>query len=170
MSEQLLKELVNKYTYGTSILDIGCGDKKYAQMFCEKNYITVDAWPATKPHHLLDLEKIDLYFQDNYLDHVLMLDFVEHVEKERAKQLIEQAKKICIKNVIIFTPNFWTTNEQNIKRPELPVYYNNTYNLHKSLWIKEDFSLNEGWIHEEFKDYIFVVWNKNENSNYNCIL
>jgi 2-polyprenyl-3-methyl-5-hydroxy-6-metoxy-1,4-benzoquinol methylase len=86
----------------------------------------------------MDLNKENLFFGDNSFDYVFMLDVIEHIEKERGKALIQQAKEIAKKGIILLTPIIWDNNEKNTF-DENNFYYLNKHNLHISLWNKEDF-------------------------------
>ena len=74
---------------------------------------------------------------------IILIDVIEHLEKDAGKDLIEHCKLIATKNIFLFTPLFWTTNEKNVKDPNCWAY-GNKYDYHKSLWnVAEDFP---GWI------------------------
>jgi hypothetical protein len=74
-------------------------------------------------------------------DYVLMLDFIEHLDKPAGLSLIEQVKQITNRRVFLLTPmeKIWTENHENVNNPELWCH-GNEYDLHKSLWIPEDFA------------------------------
>ena len=63
---------------------------------------------------------------------------IEHLEKSNGKLLLEDVKRITSDKIIVFTPLFWTDNHKNIEDPN-SLYYQNTFNEHKSLWTREDF-------------------------------
>lgn len=144
-----------------NILDIGCGNKaktNYIKNKLTKGTIkTLDAWEKTQPDYLIDVGKNDLPFKENEFDTIIMLDFIEHLEKNRGFEIIEQCKKICKKHIAIYTPLWWTDNKKNVENPK-GWYYNNHYDLHQSLWKTEDF--------KDFKDLnyganrFFGVWSK----------
>lgn len=116
------------------VLDIGCGNK---QNTFSPRTTTVDAWDKVKPDFLIDLESNDLPFGENTFDHVTLLDFIEHLDKAAGKRVLEQAKKIARKSVILLTPLFWDDNSENVENPSL-WSYGNPYDYHKSLWSVED--------------------------------
>jgi SAM-dependent methyltransferase len=120
------------------ILDIGCGDKWYYSFFKKAQFTSIDSWHKSNPDFLMDLNKENLFFGDNSFDYVFMLDVIEHIEKERGKALIQQAKEIAKKGIILLTPIIWDNNEKNTF-DENNFYYLNKHNLHISLWNKEDF-------------------------------
>ncbi len=81
--------------FSDSVLDIGCGDKSKTNGLSCKRIVSLDAWPNVNPDILLDLEKEDLPFGENEFEVILMIDFIEHLEKNRGKQILEQAKKFA---------------------------------------------------------------------------
>lgn len=156
-SQALLDFLLNNVEIGDTILDLGCGDKFYSNGLKEKadKIVTIDAWPATEPDILMDVTKAALPFEDKKFDVVLMIDFIEHIDKEEGLGVITEAQRVGHK-VILMTPNFWTDNLKNIQNPKT-VYYKNQFNLHRSLWTIEDF---KDWSLASIlgKRYITVIW------------
>jgi hypothetical protein len=124
-----------------TVLDIGCGDKSLSKRFKCKKLITLDAWDKVKPDILLDLSTNKIPFEENSVDVVVMLDFIEHLEKTVGAGIIEQAKKITRRSIILLTPLWWTDNSVNVNDPDMWCY-GNIYDFHKSLWTLEDFV---GW-------------------------
>lgn len=152
------------YIKGGSLLDIGCGPKEYSNPFrgiCHR-IETVDAWAKLQPDHLIDLEKEGLErFKDEEFDNVLMIDFIEHLGKERGKFILEEAKRVCNNRICLLTPLWWTDNEENVNDPTLWCY-GNEFDKHKSLWTLEDFA---GWTRVELpslKNYFFGYWQREE--------
>jgi SAM-dependent methyltransferase len=123
------------------VLDIGCGNKQRSSDLLCKKVVTLDAWYKVNPDILLDLEASDLPFPPKSFDVILMIDFIEHLERDRGHTILEQAKQIARKSIILLTPLWWTTNKRNVNNPKLWSYHNN-YDYHKSLWAVEDFV---GW-------------------------
>ena len=124
-----------------SILDVGCGDKKWTYRLkdCYKDcdIVTLDAWPNFEPDVLHDLNNLPLPFSDDSFDLVLLLDVIEHLDKKNGFKLLEYLKRIC-KIIILLTPLWWQDNLDNVTDSST-MYFNNSYNLHKSLWSSEDF-------------------------------
>lgn len=146
-SSQIKQWILPQIEKNSTLLDIGCGNKKYVAAFqsvCQK-VTTVDAWEKVNPDILVDLEKTDITeaVQNEKFDYITMLDFIEHVDKSRGFELIEQAKQICNKKIFLLTPleEIWDDNSHNVNNPKL-WSYGNQYDHHKSLWFPEDF---EGW-------------------------
>jgi 2-polyprenyl-3-methyl-5-hydroxy-6-metoxy-1,4-benzoquinol methylase len=155
---QVMKNVISKdYT----LLDIGCGDKRISKYIIEKlgfkreNTKTIDAWPKSEPDYLLNLVKDDL--PTERFNVILMLDFIEHLPKERGAKILEQAKDICLNKIILLTPLVWSDNISAVKDTG-SWYHGNSFELHKSLWTIDDF---EGWERiDSFNNYFFGVWNK----------
>ena len=137
-----INDLIKTYVNETDkVLDIGCGDKRRSSDLICKEVVTLDAWDKTRPDVLLDLEINDLPFPEQSFDVVLIIDFIEHLDKERGRIILEQAKRVTKRVVIILTPLWWQDNAENVNNPELWCY-NNEYDYHKSLWKVDDFT---GW-------------------------
>lgn len=119
---------------GGTVLDVGCGDKWYWQ-YINAKMIGIDAWPAFSPDYLLNLEVDDL--PDVKVDAVLMADFLEHMSKERGKEILEQAKQRA-NLVMVLTPLVWSANDRAFfdKKGN---YYQDPFVFHKSLWGPADF-------------------------------
>ena len=119
------------------VLDLGCGNKDYSHI---SNFTTtVDGWEKTNPYYLLDLERDELPFEENSFDYILMIDFIEHLDKDKGKKVLEDCKKIVQDKIFIFTPLFWDDNSKNAENPRCWAY-GNPYDYHKSLWTEKDFS------------------------------
>jgi 2-polyprenyl-3-methyl-5-hydroxy-6-metoxy-1,4-benzoquinol methylase len=162
----IFRDFVDKFVYdnvapGDSVLDLGCGDKQRTKLLTRDNKVlSVDAWAKAQPDLLLDLENVLLPFADNSFDVVLMIDFIEHLSKEAGHRIMEEAKRVCKRRVILFTPAFWTENKENVENPGL-WNYQNQYDLHKSFWSVDDFP---NWESIKYPDSRFLLrtWDKNE--------
>lgn len=146
-----------------TVLDIGCGDKRNHNLFRCANITTVDAWEKVKPHYVIDLENEWLPFGEKSFDVVLMLDFIEHLEKSRGLEIIDQCKSIARKKIILFTPLWWDKNEKHTNNPD-KWCYGNEFNLHKSLWSVEDF---KGWrrygdVQNHLTRYWYGEWRRSD--------
>ena len=144
-NDQLMNYLHSTIEEGSTLLDLGCGPKLYSDPFLTKckKIITVDAWESVNPDFVADLETVDLesLLKDEKFDYVLMIDFIEHLDKTSGLKLIESVKKITNKKIILLTPleEIWDDNHKNVNDPRLWCY-GNTFDIHKSLWHKEDFA------------------------------
>ena len=147
INERLLSYLKETILEG-SLLDLGCGPKSYSNPFigiCNK-ILTIDAWDKTSPNIIADLEKtriVDIIPNEKF-DYILMIDFIEHLDKSAGKQLLEDCKLICNKKIFVFTPleEIWDDNHKNVNDPSLWCY-GNQYDLHKSIWSPLDF---QDWV------------------------
>jgi 2-polyprenyl-3-methyl-5-hydroxy-6-metoxy-1,4-benzoquinol methylase len=145
-NDTLIAHLRNNITPGSSLLDLGCGPKLYSNALrdlCDP-ILTVDAWSWVEPDVVADLETTRLReITDQSWDYVLMLDFIEHLDKQAGLDLIEQVKAQTRCGIFLLTPmeSIWTDNHEHVDDPRL-WSHGNSYDLHKSLWHTEDF---EGW-------------------------
>ncbi len=144
-NDQLMKYLHSVVKEGDSLLDLGCGPKLYSDPFkniCRK-ILTVDAWESVNPDIVADLETVDLLslLGGEKYDYILMIDFIEHLDKAAGLRLIESAKSIANKKIILLTPleEIWDDNHKNVNDPALWCY-GNTFDMHKSIWSKDDFA------------------------------
>ena len=138
------------------ILDLGCGNKWYHQ-FIKHHIISVDIWEKFKPVILLDIGKEKLPFTDNSFECVLMFDVIEHMEKEQGKFALEEAKRVCGNVLYLLTPCVFHLNDQCLN-DEKSEYYQNQYNIHRSVWAESDF-INFNKIKGVFgSDYFFGYW------------
>jgi predicted SAM-dependent methyltransferase len=142
------------------ILDIGCGDKQIIRSL-KGVHTTLDIWKKFEPDILWDLNNIPLPFQSDSFEIVLMLDVIEHLTKENGEKLLEEVKRITSSKIVLFTPLWWTENIYYMNDPH-SAYFENSYERHQSLWVREDFK--EGWGEVKELDFIgnyyFGVWSK----------
>lgn len=142
-NDDLVAYLQSEVILGSSLLDLGCGPKMYSDPLREQcgRMLTVDAWAWVEPDVVADLETTTItdITLDRW-DYVLMLDFIEHLSKDAGLRLIEQVKQITNRLIFLLTPmeEIWTENHENVDNLEL-WSHGNGYNLHKSLWVPEDF-------------------------------
>jgi hypothetical protein len=145
-NDNLVAHLRSCISSGSSLLDLGCGPKLYSTALkdlCDP-ILTVDAWDWVEPDIVANLETTPLSaITDQRWDYVLMLDFIEHLDKDAGLDLIDQVKKITNRGIFLLTPmdTIWTDNSEHVDDPRLWSHGNN-YDLHKSLWHPEDFL---GW-------------------------
>lgn len=145
-NDALVAYLKEQVETGSSVLDIGCGPKLYSTPLKEQGstVLTIDAWSWVEPDIVADLEKtLVSELVDSKFDYILMLDFIEHLDKAAGLRLIEDCKKVVNKKIFLLTPmeEIWTENHENVEDPRLWCY-GNQYDLHKSMWTREDFA---GW-------------------------
>jgi len=142
-NDQLVAYLKKSVVPGSTLLDLGSGPKLYSDPLREQcsRIVTVDAWDWVEPDIVANLETTALKdIVSDTFDYILMLDFIEHLDKDAGISLIEQAKAQCRKRIILLTPmeEIWTENHENVDNPELWCH-GNSYDIHKSLWRPEDF-------------------------------
>ena len=148
--------LINNISNSDKILDIGCGNKEKTSIFKKENIVSLDAWDKVNPDVLLDLEKNKLPYEENSFDVILTIDFIEHIDKQRGKELIEECKKITRNKIILFTPLIWSDNAVNVNDSKLWCY-GNEFDYHKSLWTKDDF---KDWFPIPYNNYFLGIWYK----------
>ena len=129
---------------GSTVLDLGCGPKLYSDPLKPQccDVFTVDAWEWVEPDLVANLEIDSLVcLISQKFDYILMLDFIEHIDKQAGLRLIEEAKTLVNKKIFLLTPleAIWTENHENVDNPDLWCH-GNTYDIHKSLWTPEDFA------------------------------
>jgi hypothetical protein len=143
--DNLIHYMRSNIDIGSSLLDLGCGPKIYSQALlnlCAKQ-ITVDAWPDVEPDILADLETVDIKTLVDSVDYILMIDFIEHLDKEAGIRLLDDCKKIVNNKIFLLTPlpEIWTDNIHNIENERI-WSHGNQFDIHKSSWTHSDF---EGW-------------------------
>ena len=143
----------------TSILDLGCGDKTLINSLPDCKKTTVDSFAKFSPDVLWDLNKTPLPFRDSSFEVVLLLDVIEHLDKDRGTELLKEAKRICTKRIFVFTPLNWNENEENTDNPKSE-YYGNKCNLHKSLWTERDFIGFKRIANKTIEDRYLGYWEK----------
>jgi SAM-dependent methyltransferase len=143
-------------------LDIGCGTKWYYKYIKPDGLISVDVWKATEPDILLDVSKNPLPFPDLHFDTVLMLDIIEHMERDEGWSLLDEAYRVCKKKLVLVTPIYWNDNGEAVRNHPEKVHRGNPFNYHKSLWQPEDFGHEWRRVHGVFhkKRYYFGVWER----------
>lgn len=136
----------NTVGHDSTVLDIGCGPKAYSTPLLAQNctVLTIDAWDWVEPDIVANVETtpIQQVTPDRW-DYILMIDFIEHLDKDAGIRLLNDCKQIVNKKIIILTPlpEIWTDNTENVARKDLWCH-GNDFDVHKSSWTAEDF---DGW-------------------------
>lgn len=162
-NDKLVEYIKKTIAKNSTLLDLGCGPKLYSNPVkpqC-KRVVTVDAWDWVEPDIVANLETTPLrQIIDEEFDYVLMLDFIEHLDKEAGLRLIDQVKQQCRRKIVLLTPleEIWTENHENVDNPELWCH-GNQYDIHKSLWTPNDFAGFTRVFIPGFEDYYVGVWN-----------
>jgi UDP-N-acetylglucosamine 2-epimerase (non-hydrolysing) len=167
-NDYIMKYLNDTIEPGSTILDLGCGPKLYSSPFIQRcsKIVTVDAWENVQPDIVADLENTSVFdiTKGEKFDYVLMIDFIEHLDKNIGLKLIENVKRICNKEIILLTPleEIWTDNHENVEDESLWCY-GNKFDIHKSLWHKSEF---KEWIDLKLPgldNYFVGTFNPNTN-------
>lgn len=161
-NDALVRYLQSTIEPGSSVLDLGCGPKLYSDALRSQSsrVLTVDAWDWVEPDVVADLETTDLCaVTSDRFDYVLMLDFIEHLSREAGLGLIAAAKTQCDRGIILLTPmeQIWTENHENVDNPDLWCH-GNQYDLHRSLWCRDDFRDFAAVTITGFQDYFVGIW------------
>lgn len=142
-NDRLIEFLRNDISPNSTLLDLGCGPKLYSdalQHQCQQ-ILTVDAWEWCEPDIVANLETTPLpEITDQQWDYVLMIDFIEHLDKAQGVRLINEAKGLVNNKIYLLTPmdTIWTSNHEHVTDPDLWCY-GNEFDIHKSLWTPADF-------------------------------
>ena len=157
----IIEEIGKLIKIDDTVLDLGCGNKRFS-IFGKTT--TVDSWKKVKPDYLLNLEVDKLPFVENSFDYILMIDFIEHLNKDRGRILLEDCKKIVRKKIILYTPLVFNDNSINVNNRKCWAY-GNVFDYHKSLWTLDDFP---DWT-ILFKNDIFLDIGVNKIISYNFL-
>lgn len=159
-NDYLLSFLTANILPDSTLLDIGCGPKLYSTPLLSicKNILTIDAWESVHPDIVADLEQtslIDILGKQKF-DYILLIDFIEHLEKNNGIRLIEECKKLVNKKIFLLTPleQIWNDNKHHVDDERLWCH-GNQFDLHKSIWSHNDFV---GWTEvklQTLKDFYF---------------
>jgi SAM-dependent methyltransferase len=152
------KWIVENVPRHASVLDLGCGTKWYWSALTGRgcSVVGVDAHEPFEPCLELNLEESDLPIISNAFDVVLMIDFIEHLSRDRGLAILRQAKRIAALKILLVTPLIWNDNAENVEDP-CNDHYGNDFDYHRSLWAVEDF---EGWKRYQIghAERFFGIW------------
>jgi len=121
MLNEKLNEMLKEYS---SILDIGCGDGRNFNP-TSGIYVGIDgnnrilSYKPETINFLMDYDFSDgnIPFLDKTFDVVLLIDVIEHLEKDKAVLLLKEAERIARERIIIYTPDgFLEQNEEEGKK------------------------------------------------------
>lgn len=142
------------------LVDIGCGIRPYIYDNCKihvciepyKEYIDILS-SAYKNYNMVFIQNYALeglkLFPDNSVDTVIMLDFIEHLEKEEGFKILKEADRITRKQIVVFTPLGFVSNDSGNK--DKWGLDGVEFQKHKSGWLPEDFG--EDWDIHVSKDF-----------------
>lgn len=127
-----------------SVLDVGCGLSLKSQYVDATIRVGVDIYrpfleriEADVPYLVVnaDVRELDRLFLPRSFDLVLLLDILEHLEKEDALKVLAMAEEIARVAVIVETPKGYIP--QNI---DIWGWGGDTYQTHRSGWEPEEFT------------------------------
>ena len=123
-----------------SVLDVGCGSdsplgKIKLSLYKEGVDIFEPAILESKKkglhnkYKIIDILDIDKVYPEKSFDAVVAFEVIEHLEKQKAIELIKKMESIAKKRVLISTPNGFLPQE---------ILKNNPYEVHKSGWYESE--------------------------------
>ncbi len=124
-----------------SVLDVGCGSNsplgKIRKHFrsegvdiYRKSIIDSKKKKIHDTYKICDIKQISRIYKKKSFDGVVLLDVIEHIEKEAGRKLLQDLFAIARKKVIILTTNGFIDLHSDRK---------DIYMRHKSGWTKDDF-------------------------------
>lgn len=122
-----------------SFIDLGCGPHSFTAILPDDiDSVGIDIFDEYleeskkreihKRYIKGDLKTLNL--KDKTFDAAILLDVIEHLEREQGLNLLHRAEKWARKKILIYTPNEFTDQYPYDKNP---------YQLHKSGWNVKDF-------------------------------
>lgn len=127
-----------------SILDIGAGVKPFDHVSVS-NHVCVEPHPEyvkvlqEKGFTVIEKTALEMLPTCPPFDVVMLLDVIEHMDKDVGEEVVELAKKVATKAVIIFTPIGFMRQEFAEGKPDPWGYNGHYWQKHRSGWMPEDF-------------------------------
>lgn len=191
--KELMKETYKHIKSVNSVLDIGCGIRPFENIstkihICCEPYIEyVQILQERYPEKIiLNMEWGDVvnYIPHKTIDTILLIDIIEHLEKDIAVKLLLKTLKLVKNQLIIFTPLgfFEQYHDDGI---DAWGFHGGEWQRHRSGWLPEDFPQIEGgewefYICEDFHKTtatgelleapigaFWAIWNVTENNHVN---
>ena len=130
-----------------SVLDIGCGIRPFSNIYanihicCEPYGEYVELLKRQHPSKVIlnmTWQQVVDYIPKQSVDTVLLLDVIEHLEKEESMQLLLQTMPLVKQQLIIFTPLgfFEQYHDDGIDAWGL---HGGSWQTHRSGWMPADF-------------------------------
>lgn len=155
-SDELFETVSKKHNSYNRVLDIGCGIRP--QTIAKTNqHICLEAHEQYIKHYknnvlskksffdrrkfLFINETTDFLFQKfprKSVDAIIMLDVIEHLDKDYAKKVISQFEEIAINDIIIFTP-YGFVEQLHPDGKDAWGLDGGKWQEHKSGWTPDDF-------------------------------
>lgn len=119
-----IKEVVKKYNFQGTLLDVGCGNKPYKHLFGKiTSYLGIDFKKYSK-NKTFTKEKPDIFFSTGYyktlrlpfrnssFDNVVSFQVLEH--HRNPQEMMREILRVCKKNgfILITMPLIWGLHEQ----------------------------------------------------------
>lgn len=147
---ELLDRSVNSIKPCSKLLDIGCGIKPFTKVGCDlhiccepySGYIPV-LNETYKDFLILNMswQEVVKSFPCNCVDTILIVDVIEHLEKEEAMSLLSETLKIASQQVVVFTPlGFF--EQEHPDGIDAWGYHGGQWQTHRSGWYPEDLPEN----------------------------
>lgn len=167
----LEKRIYEIIVHGNVLLDIGCGIRPM-RFYEPKTHICIDAfkqytdilshaWNSEPNKVIINSDALDFVRQlpDQSVDCVLCLDAIEHIEKEKAKTLIDEFNRVARRQIIIGTPlGFFEQHHEDDELDKWGVTHN-PLQEHLSGWAPDDFG-------KKWSFYHFTAENNDTNPAY----
>ncbi|WP_407357228.1 hypothetical protein [Methanolobus sp. WCC5] len=153
-SEKLYKTAKKKLKRANTVLDIGCGInpqslvKAKINICCEpfNQYVKVlqDKLKNKKNYVVMNVgwNQVVKIFPPKSIDTILLVDVIEHLEKEEGRELLKATELVASQQIAIFTPLGFLPQEHPDGK-DIWGYDGGSYQEHKSGWLPEDF--DESW-------------------------
>ena len=134
-----------------TMLVLGGGKLRYELLIPTKHILNID-WcdyllqEAKEKENVMvlkyDIENICSILADKSFDVVVMFDFIEHLEKDKALELLKKLEAKVKKQIILFTPiqnDLGYTQEEVLRLQAERKENNSPLGYHLSLWTPEEF-------------------------------
>jgi len=156
---ELHKEALKHIVKGARIMDIGCGlrpmnfyqpDMHIMVEPCKKYVDILQERFSEEKNAIILNDYADVALSkmpDNHIDVIFMIDVIEHIEKDIGLKILEEAKRVCRKQVVIFTPLGFMPQEyeEHETSDAWGVEGTTSFQVHLSGWEPEEFDSH--WKH-----------------------
>lgn len=155
INKEELFEKVKENIFNVDIVgDIGCGirpqdfikPKYHVCIDPHKQYLDYVKEKNTSNNNYsyinLDWEKALSAFPKNSIETIFLLDVIEHVDKNKAIELIKKTEQLVTKQIIVFTPLGFIEQKHETEKDAWGLD-GGKWQEHKSGWVPKDFG--EGW-------------------------
>lgn len=137
------------------VLDIGCGLRPFS-LFRPLVHLAIEPWeqyfiylqkrfytePGFIPLKVMAPDGLSM-FPDKSVDTVLLLDVIEHMNKDVGRHALMEAERLARKQIAIFTPLGFIEQSYEVEEKDAWGLDNIELQTHKSGWKPED--LGENW-------------------------